>query len=356
MSLVEQAARKLEQLRKAGEQVAGDLAYPPSTGPGPGSADSTIERIAKELEKHQAPPFDVPATKSAEPFVRAGLPVDFDARSAEADNKRKEPVLRPAVPSQAPAPPLPPTHPGPAGVSRPKVVDVDFMQLAARGLLTPEASQSRLANEMRVIKRPLINNCLGKSGDRVKNANRIMITSAVSGEGKSYIATNLAMSIATERDSTVLLVEADPTRPSLVQLFGISAGRGLMDLLVEPRLDVRDVLVKTSVGRLSFIPAGTPQEHATELLASAAMEKLVDHLASRYPDRIVIFDSAPLLAAPEARVLARHMGQIVLVIEAEKTTHSVAQQALVSIESCPMVTVVLNKASARQETAYYYAG
>jgi receptor protein-tyrosine kinase len=288
--------------------------------------------------------------------MRVGLPVDVDALSAEADSKRKEPVLKPALSPQAPARPLPKSHPGSTGASRSKVVDVDLAQLAARGLLTPEASQSRLANEMRVIKRPLINNCLAKSGDRVKNANRIMITSAVPGEGKSYIATNLAMSIATERDSTVLLVEADPTRPSLAQLFGISAGRGLMDLLVEPRLDVADVLVKTSVGRLSFIPAGTPQEHATELLASAAMEKLAEHLASRYPDRIVIFDSAPLLVAPEARVLARHMGQIVLVVEAEKTTHGVAQQALASIESCPMVMVVLNKASARQETAYYYAG
>ncbi len=352
MSLVEQAARKLEQLRKAGEQVAGDLAYPASPGPGSGK-DSTIERIAKELEKHQAPPSDAPKSKSAEPFTHVGPSVDVDAPIAEADGKRKEPVLKPTFAPQAPARPLPKTQPG---VSRSKVVDVDLAQLAARGLLTPEASQSRLANEMRVIKRPLINNCLAKSGDRVKNANRIMVTSAVPGEGKSYIATNLAMSIATERDSTVLLVEADPTRPALAQLFGISAGRGLMDLLVEPRLDVADVLVKTSVARLSFIPAGAPQEHATELLASAAMEKLVDHLASRYPDRIVIFDSAPLLAAPEARVLARHMGQIVLVIEAEKTTHSVAQQALASVESCPMVTMVLNKASARQETAYYYAG
>jgi exopolysaccharide/PEP-CTERM locus tyrosine autokinase len=280
--------------------------------------------------------------------MRVAPPLDVDARSIEGDSIRKEPVLK-----QAPARPLPKTQPA---VSRSKIVDVDLAQLAARGLLTPDASQSRLANEMRVIKRPLINNCLAKSGDRVKNANRIMITSAVPGEGKSYVATNLAMSIATERDSTVLLVEADPTRPALGQLFGISAGRGLMDLLVEPRLDVADVLVKTSVARLSFVPAGTPQEHATELLASAAMEKLVDHLASRYPDRIVIFDSAPLLAAPEARVLARHMGQIVLVVEAEKTTHSVAQQALASIESCPTVMMVLNKASARQETAYYYAG
>jgi protein-tyrosine kinase len=354
MSLVEQAARKLEQLRKAGEQVAGDLAYPASGAPGapgPGKA-STIERLARELEKHQRTPAELPANQTPESSARVPVSIDL---GTEGDGRRKEPVLKQALPTQAPARPLSKAL-GPAPVSRSKVVELDLAQLAARGVLTPDASQSRLANEMRMIKRPLINNCFTKSGDSVKNANRIMITSAMPGEGKSYIATNLAMTIATERDSTVLLVEADPTRPTLSQLFGISADRGLMDLLVDRRLDVADVLIKTSINRLSFIPAGTPQEHATELLASGAMEKLVDQLAMRYPDRIVIFDSAPLLAAPEARVLARYMGQIVLVIEAEKTTHSIAQQALASIESCPIVMMLLNKASTHQEQAYYYAG
>jgi receptor protein-tyrosine kinase len=355
MSLVEQAARKLEQLRKAGEQVAGDLAYPTSGNPdeaAPGK-DNTIERLAAELEKRQRPSPQQPATPTPDPLKRAASPA-VDVNAVEADSKRREPVLRPTSSPQSPARPGLAPHPGDAGTSRSKVAEIDLTRLAGRGLLTPDATQSRLANEMRVIKRPLINNCLSRSA--VKNGNRIMITSSVPGEGKSYIATNLALTIATERDSTVLLVEADPTRPSLSELFGIPAGRGLMDLLTEPRLEGADVLVRTSIGRLSFIPAGTPQEHATELLASGAMERLVDQLASRYPDRIVIFDSAPLLAAPEARVLARHMGQIVMVVAAETTTHSVAQQALASIESCPIVMTVLNKASAHQETAYYYAG
>jgi protein-tyrosine kinase len=354
MSLVEQAARKLEQLRKAGEQVAGDLAYPASGAPGaPGTGNtSTIERLAKELEKHQRVAPQPPATHTPQSSSRVPLPVDLDS---EAGGRRKEPVLKQALPAQAPARPLPKTI-APTPVSRSKVVELDLAQLAARGVLTPDAAQSRLANEMRMIKRPLINNCFTKSADKVKNANRIMVTSSLPGEGKSYIATNLAMTIATERDSTVLLVEADPTRPTLTQLFGITVDRGLMDLLADQRLDIADVLVRTSINRLSFIPAGTPQEHATELLASEAMGKLVDQLASRYPDRIVIFDSAPLLAAPEARVLARYMGQIVLVVEAEKTTHSIAQQALASIESCPIVMMLLNKASTHQEQAYYYAG
>ncbi len=353
MSLVEQAAKKLEQLRKAGEQVAGDLAYPLANSPtGPGSA-STIERMAKELEKRQPQSPARSASQPTEPLVRFPQATGLDAGGLDVGSKRREPVLKPAAPVQ---PMLQPYSPGAPATTRVGTVEIDFTQMAARGLLTPDASQSRLANEMRVIKRPLINNCLRKSGQPIRNASRIMITSALPGEGKSYIATNLAMSIATERDNTVLLVEADPTRPALAQLFGISAGKGLMDLLVGARLDVADVMVNTNVSRLSFIPAGTLQNHATELLASGAMERLVDQLASRYPDRIVIFDSPPLLAAPEARVLAGYMGQIVLVVEAEKTTHSAAQQALAAIESCPQVMLVLNKASTRQEQAYYYAG
>jgi protein-tyrosine kinase len=358
MSLVEQAARKLEQLRKAGEQVAGDLAYPQAGGSAQSASgkDSTIERLARELEKRQRPSPPPASTQVAEPSMRAAPPVDVDSARLDADSTRKEPVLKQAMPSAGAAQPVRIPSPRPTDPSRTKTIDIDLARLASLGLLTPDGSQSRLANEMRVIKRPLINNCLAKSAGRVSNANRIMITSAVPGEGKSYISTNLAMTIATERDSTVVLVEADPTRPALCQLFGIPADRGLMDLLAQPGLDVTDVLVKTNIDRLSFIPAGTPQEHATELLASEAMEALVDQLASRYTNRILIFDSPPLLAAPEARVLARHMGQIVLVVEAEKTTHSVAQQALATIESCPIVMMVLNKVSAREETVYYYSG
>jgi receptor protein-tyrosine kinase len=289
--------------------------------------------------------------------MRAALPADVESPRLDADSGRKEPVLKEAMPSAGAVQPVRIPSPRPSDPSRTKAIDIDLARLASLGLLTPDGSQSRLANEMRVIKRPLINNCVAKStAGRVNNANRIMITSAGPGEGKSYISTNLAMTIATERDSTVVLVEADPTRPALCQLFGIPSDRGLMDLLAQPGLDVADVLVKTNIDRLSFIPAGTPQEHATELLASEAMEAVVDQLASRYTNRILIFDSPPLLAAPEARVLARHMGQIVLVVEAEKTTHSIAQQALATIESCPIVMMVLNKVSAREETVYYYSG
>ena len=360
MGLVELAAQRLEQLRKAGKQVAGDLAYPQTGGPIEPKLEktSTIERIADELEKRQAPSSESVAARlgGAPPSVSL-LANEESVEEAYSNSGRREPVLRPTAAAASAAQLLQKSPQSPAaGGSRSKAVDIDMARLATNGLLTPDASQSRIANELRVIKRPLINNCLGRASGRVKNANRIMITSGLPGEGKSFVAANLAMSIAMERDSTVLLVEGDPTRPSLTQLFGMSPGPGLMDLLVEPGLDVADVLVKINVGRFSFIPAGARHQHATELLASETMEKLIDHLASRYADRVLIFDSPPLLAAPEARVLAGYMGQIVLVVEAERTTHDSVQRALASIESCPLVMLALNKASAREEKVYYYSG
>lgn len=356
MGLVEQAAKKLEQLRQAGQQVPGDLALTKvddKSRPAPETPD-TIEQMALQIKTRRSSPVQEGKPFATEPTTNGLALANPDAVEVAREGARREPVFK--LPATANLAPRGPSHPA-AGGSRSQVVAIDFVRLAARGVLTPDVPQSPLANTLRLIKRPLLNNCLGKSAGRVQNATRILITSALPGEGKSYVSLNLAMSIAMERDSTVLLVEADPTRPSLSSLMGIPVGRGLMDLLAERGQDVADVLVKTNVPRLSFIPAGTRHQHATELLASTAMEVLVDHLAARYADRVLIFDSGPLLATPEASALARHMGQIVLVIEAEKTTHATVQQALARVESSPVVMTLLNKAvRSYDKPDYYYEG
>jgi len=368
MSLIEQAARRLEQLREAGSQLSGDLAFPDADTATrrPEEENSIIERAAQKLRALHSEPAAAP---------RVHVPPTDEARrlSARASTEAEAAVARAETPPSAPpetralaAPPAPPERDPdhrvdrsdgsvvrPQGRQRSREVEIDFNRILERGLLTPNSAQSRLANELRVIKRPLINNCLGKGATPVKHARRIMVTSALPGEGKSFISLNLALSIAMERDSTVLLVEGDPTRPALAEMLGIPPARGLMDLLADPKLDVSDVLIRTNLGRLSFIPAGTRNEHATELLASTVMEHLVEQLYERYPDRILIFDSPPLLAAPEPRVLAQHMGQIVYVVEADQTSQSTVQEALSTIESCPVVMAVLNKSSYREEGYYY---
>jgi receptor protein-tyrosine kinase len=151
------------------------------------------------------------------------------------------------------------------------------------------------------------------------------------------------------------LVDADTTHQKLSQLLAIKTEPGLLDLLAGKDLSVSDALLPTSVERLTVLPSGARRPHATELLASDSMERLVARLASEYSDRIVIFDAPPLLGAPEPAVLATHMGQMIVVVAAGHTTHKVLADALSTIESCPRIALVLNK-TARPSVAYSYYG
>jgi len=230
---------------------------------------------------------------------------------------------------------------------------IDFGRLQAAGFITPNVPDSQLLHEFRVIKRPLIQNALGRSAEPIANGNLIMVTSCLPGEGKSFVALNLALSIAMEVDSTVLLVDADVVAPAMPGLLGIQPDKGLMDVLTEPDLGLGDVLLRTDVARLALLLAGTPHRGASEWLASDAMTGLLNEISSRYPDRIVVFDSPPLLATTESRVLATHMGQVVVVVEAERTTHGVLESALSTVEACPHVMTVLNKAPESDAGSYY---
>ena len=223
-------------------------------------------------------------------------------------------------------------------------VDLDLDALAAAGIVSPNAPRSQIADQYRVIKRPLISNAMGKGASVIENGNLIMVTSALAGEGKSFSAINLAMSIATELDNTVMLVDADVARPSVLRMLGLPASPGLLDLLVGDIDDLSSVLLKTNIDKLTLLPSGTPHMRATELLASDAMSQLIKNIANRYSDRIIIFDSPPLLLTTESRVLATHMGQIVMVVHAEKTLQVDIQHALSSIEACPVKMMVLNQA------------
>ncbi|RTL03399.1 MAG: protein tyrosine kinase, partial [Neisseriaceae bacterium] len=176
-----------------------------------------------------------------------------------------------------------------------------------------------------------------------KHRNLIMVTSSLPGEGKSFCALNLALSIAMERDITVMLVDADVAKPSVLNNLGVRAEAGLMDLLLDRSLQVGDVLLRTNIEKFSVLPAGRRHKHATELLASDAMARLLDEIATRYPDRVVIFDSPPLLVTSEARELAAHMGQIVMVVEAGRTSQDAVNEALNYLQVCDIVNLLMNK-------------
>lgn len=248
-----------------------------------------------------------------------------------------------------------PELPTPAVSSEPPItsrrVELNLEQIAANGILTPHGPRTQLSDQYRVIKRPLIENAMGKGASSLKHANLIMVTSAVAGEGKSFTSINLAMSIAAELDHTVMLVDADVARPSVLRVLGLEQGPGLLDLL-EGKAEMADVLLRTNVDKLTILPAGTQHPRATELLASDAMRKLLDDMATRYPDRIIIFDSPPLLLTTESRVLASHMGQTVVVVHAGRTLQSDVRHALSLIESCPVRLMLLNRAREDATGAY----
>jgi protein-tyrosine kinase len=154
-----------------------------------------------------------------------------------------------------------------------------------------------------------------------------------------------------------LLVDADVARPSIPRELGFQSQAGLMDLLVDNTLDLAQLVMPTNVEKLSILPAGRRHRQATEFLASASMSRLLEQISARYPDRIIIFDSPPLLVTTESRVLASYMGQVVVVVEAGRTPRESVNEALSTIESNEVVGLVLNKAqSVRAGSEYRYSG
>lgn len=296
MNTIEQAARRLEQLRRAGVAAAG------------------AEAPTEALSEPAAAAAVAPTEKQPAPSDRE--PDDLNAK-------------------------------------RSRGVSLDLQRMQRAGLLVPGQPRSQLEEEFRIIKRPLLENVRSEGPMRPNRANLIMVTSAMPGEGKTQTALNLATSIAMELDHTVLLVEADVLRPSALARIGVQADKGLLDLLESPSTELSDVLLKTNIPKLTLLPAGTASSRSTELLASGAMDRLLEELATKYTDRIVIFDTPPLLSTTESRVLASHVGQVLMVSEASRTPVDMIRRAYATIENHPVVLGVLNKYRGPKGTAAY---
>jgi exopolysaccharide/PEP-CTERM locus tyrosine autokinase len=235
-----------------------------------------------------------------------------------------------------------------------KQVKLDLDGLKGAGLVDPRAEETnRTAEEFRSIKRPLLMNVRGQGATVVDNANMIMVTSALPREGKTFTAINLAMSIAMEMDKTVLLVDADVAKPDVTSRLGVQAEKGLIDVLLDKGLMLSDVLLKTDIPNLTLLPAGRKHVHTTELLASEHMRQLVLEISSRYSDRIVIFDSPPMLLTNEAHVLAGLMGQVVVVVEESSTPQHMVKEAVDMLDANQIVGVVLNKGHRFDEAGRY---
>jgi protein-tyrosine kinase len=222
------------------------------------------------------------------------------------------------------------------------VVEADLVRA---GLLAPLDQAIPVADEFRRIKRPLIVNAFSPVPNKDGCNNVIMITSPLPRAGKTFCTVNLAVSMSLERELNVLLVDADVAKPHITREFGLSDRPGLIDLLLDEGRDINGLLVRTDLNDIQVLPAGRSHPQATELLASGRMSALAAELSTRYSDRIILLDSPPLLITSEAQALARHVGQIVLIVEAGVTTHHDLSHTLETLAPGKAVNVVLNKAS-----------
>ena len=296
MNLIEQATRRLEELRRAGIQVPTAALEPSAAGP-------AVMRVVEATPAPEAP-------------------------AAEPANDRSI-----------------------GKTSREVTIDLDH--LASQGYLTPMLSDRVLAEQIRIIKQAVLKN-VEDAGARGLRRNLVLVTSATAGEGKTFFSMNVAMSLAMEVDFHALLVDADVLRPSVLERYGIEPGPGLLDLATRPELDVSDVLLRTNVPKLSLLPAGKPTHKSAELLSSSYIDHLLTELSERYADRLIIFDAPPILVSSGTRHLATRVGQVIMVVQADSADSRAVSQAFDAVDSCPLVSTVLNRSSLPDPGAYGY--
>ncbi len=265
----------------------------------------------------------------------------------------------PDAPDTPDAPGLAERSAQPAEAARePKASGLPFEAAVLReaGLLSPAYEGFKLAREYRYIKRALIARALGRGASKAPNGYLVMIASAVSSEGKSFTAVNLALSLSLEKDLRVLLVDADVARPHISRVLGLAEAPGLLDVLRDPQLSVDRVILQTNIATLSFLPAGKPSAEATELLASRRMQQVAAALSEHDSQRIVLFDSPPLLQSNESHALTQIAGQIIVVVRAGSTPQHVLLDALEVLKNHPAVALVLNQSMQPAASPYYYYG
>ena len=334
-----------------------------------------IERVVRNYDLVQLAPAPIPANLVP--------PASTRRRYRRADEVIEEavvsPLAEPAQPQAAASSPAPevvegeviglePAHTAnvPAPVAKAvrfsgEKYPVNRQHLRDQGLIVPEGSVTAVLEEFRIIKRQLMLGAsqLAQHGMGVA-AQRVLICSPHPGEGKSFTAVNLALAIAAEKETEVLLVDADFAKPSVLSMLGLPGGPGLMDALSDPSVDAAKCVIGTDVPGLWVLPAGNATTTDSEFLSSSRTRAVLDRLVEGAPQRFVIFDSPPALAASPAAELAKYVGQAVLVARADKTGQGSLEDAVSLLSACPNIQLLLNAVhfspSGRRFGSYYGYG
>ncbi len=325
---------------------------------------------------------DNPVPAPASSIERAASVYDFGGLLKTQNAPVPQPVIAPVVvvpvvtvpvapPVAVQAPVHAPIHaPYVAPITQPvsppaapsgRVAQIDLEALRKSGFIEPGAAPSTLSEEFRLAKRHVLLAAFGgRNAVRIERGRIVMICSSQPNEGKTFCSINLALSFASERDVEVVLIDADSAKPEVLSTLGIEGGPGLLDAIGRPDVRVEDLLIRTSLPNVAVLPTGRRSHDDTELLASSRAHEVLDELLAANPRRIIIIDSAPALAASPASVLAHHVGQILMVVRADRTGESELREALGLLDGCEHIQLLLNgttyQGAAQKYGSYYGYG
>lgn len=326
------------------------------------------------MTEHSKIPLPGQSEKAGSLFERAeglfGAPGELKAapvptRLAPPSNRRPRPAPQPVQPpvQTAPQAALPlPRRLAERVEFNSALQSVDRARLLEQGLIVPDGLVTGLLEEFRIVKRQLLLSMreARSRSDEAPGAQRVLVCSPLPGEGKTFCATNLALAVAAEKDAEVVLVDADFAKPSILSLLGLQGRKGLMDALADPTVRVEDCVVATDIPGFYVLPAGNRTVSDSEYLASSRTGDVLDRLTAGAPNRVVIFDSPPALAASPAAELAKYVAQALVICRADQTGQRALEDALSLLSICPDIKLLLNSAnfspSGRRFGAYYGYG
>ena len=302
-----------------------------------------IERAVARLGSSPRPSEPVLAARADMPWptldADAAITSDSDKVKAISGKSHHDPAARAA---------------GPLNFGRP--IELPLARLRDQGFLIPAARATATGQEFRLIKGPLLEKAFGTDAQRITHGERIAITSALPGEGKTFCAINLAISIAASGGRPVLLIDADVARPSVAEELGIQAPTGLIDIINGEDSNALECILPTNIDGLAILPAGKSRAHAGEGLANQSLASFLDRLSADLRDWLFIIDTPPLLAVTETRTLMQQVGQIVMVVAAGETPRRSVNAALATITGAQEVSLVLNKVPESSARLDYYYG
>ena len=333
-SLAERVAERLMRsgaLEDSAAQLLRQPEAPIEARPEPAGSEADAAMPASVGQAKRSPLFADPPAQSAASSAEPPTPTATlaPARAAEPSGAT-EPAPRPAPRSGS----------SPGGLQAAPVIDAIALERA--GMVDWSRTRTRISEEFRLVQRQILR-CAFGAGAEPGFSNLLLVTSARPGEGKSFMATNLAGSISRQGDHHVLLVDADSKRDSICYNLGLGQARGILDMAANPKLDAATLIVKTPIDRLCILPVGRERERSAELFSTKEMTRLIQSLGRRYADRLLILDAPPCLSTSDPAVLAQVVGQVLFVVEADRTQRNEIEASLELIQACPNISIVLNK-------------